>query len=401
MKKRLLGLLLLLFTSQLMAQQALWSGGELSSPEIHPDGRVTFRIKALGAERVELMGDFLPTQKMVTPEGEFDAPGVAPLHPTMEGVWEFTTEPLPSDLYAYTFYVDGVKTIDLNHVYLVRDIASLANIFIVGGGAGDNYMVQDVPHGTVSRLWYPSPAFGCERRMAIYTPPGYERSKARYPVLYLLHGMGGDEEAWLGLGRAAQILDNLIAQGKAEPMIVVFPNGNTDLQAAPGESKEGLYRPTTRLPRTMDGSYEESFPEIMRYVERHYRTSQKAEGRAVAGLSMGGFHAMHISRLYPDRFGYVGLFSAAVGREPRPDIPTYQDIEATLVRQKGYAPKLYWIACGNSDFLWEDNVRYRAQLDEMAFLYTFYESSGGHSWTNWRLYLMEFLPMLFKGGSIN
>ena len=208
--------------------------------------------------------------------------------------------------------------------------------------------------------------------------------------------MGGDEEAWLGLGRAAQILDNLIAQGKAQPMIVVFPNGNTDLQSAPGESKEGFYKPTTRLPRTMDGSFEESFTDIIRYVDRHYRTLRKAEGRAVAGLSMGGFHAMHISRLYPESFDYVGLFSSAVGREPRPDIPAYQDIPATLRVQMAHKPILYWIACGNSDFLWQENLTYRAQLDEMGFPYIFHESEGGHSWKNWRLYLTQFLPMLFR-----
>lgn len=383
MKKILLSSILLLFTLSLSAQQALWSGGGLTSPEIHPDGRVTFRVEAPTAERVELMGDFLPN-------------GAAALEPTENGVWEYTSTPLESDLYAYTFYIDGIKSLDLNHVYLVRDIASLANIFIVGGGAGDNYAVQYCPHGTVSRLWYPSPSLGCERRMTIYTPAGYEESNKRYPVLYLLHGMGGDEEAWLGLGRAAQILDNLIAQGKAQPMIVVFPNGNTDLQSAPGESKEGLYKPTTKLPRTMDGSFEESFSEIIDYVDRHYRTQRKAEGRAVAGLSMGGFHAMHISRLYPKSFDYVGLFSSAVGREPRPDIPAYQEIPATLRVQMAHQPALYWIACGNSDFLWEENLSYRAQLDEMGFPYTFYESEGGHSWKNWRHYLTLFLPMLFR-----
>lgn len=395
MRKFLLSLLALFIGGTLSAQQALWSGSELTSPEIHPDRRVTFRIAAPGAERVELMGDFLPTQKVVTPQGEFDRPGVATLSLNSDGVWEFTTEPLTSDLYAYTFYVDGIKTIDLSHVYLIRDIASLANYFIVEGGAGNNYVVKDVPHGTVSRLWYPSPTLGCQRRMTIYTPPGYEAGNKRYPVLYLLHGMGGDEEAWLGLGRAAQILDNLIARGEAEPMIVVFPNGNTDLQSAPGESKEGLYKPTTRLPRTMDGSYEESFPDIMRYVEQHYRTIRKAEGRAVAGLSMGGFHAMHISRLYPDCFDYVGLFSSAVGRE-RPGIATYQEIPATLREQMRQKPALYWIACGNNDFLWEENLRYRTQLDEMGFPYTFHESEGGHTWSNWRDYLTLFLPMLFR-----
>src|SRR5690606_38103369 len=141
------------------------------------------------------------------------------------GIWEYTTEqPLPSELYSYSFIIDGIKTSDPNNMYLVRDVASLTNIFLVGGGQADYYKVNNVAHGTVSKRWYNSPTLKKDRRITIYTPAGYETSNLEYPVLYLLHGMGGDEEAWNTLGRTIQIMDNLIAQGKAKPMIVVMPN---------------------------------------------------------------------------------------------------------------------------------------------------------------------------------
>lgn len=383
------------FSFRLSAQQAVWSASELTSPEVHADRTVSFRYYAPEAQEVFLTGDFLPTEKIKTPDGEWDAPGKVKLNRNEQGVWEYHSEPLESEMYAYSLYVDGVKADDVSNVYQVRDVASVANIFLVGGGQGDLYGVQQVPHGTVLRCWYPSPTLEMERRLSVYLPAGYEKGKRRYPVLYLLHGMGGDEEAWLGLGRAAQILDNLIASGKAREMIVVMPNGNAALEAAPGETAQGLYKPNFRLPKTMEGSFERSFADIIDYVDSHFRTIRKAEGRAIAGLSMGGFHAMHISRYYPNTFDYVGLFSAAIRPERAVGSPVYEDIEGTLRRQMEGAPRLYWIACGNNDFLWQHNLDYRALLDEMGFPYTFRESEGGHTWKNWRIYLGEFLPLLF------
>ena len=223
------------------AQQALWGSQNIISPEIHPDNTVTFRFMAPKAIKVQVTGDFLPTQKMETQFGLVDVPGTVDLKEGKEGVWEYTTpEPLPSELYSYSFIVDGLKTTDPNNVYLNRDVASVTNIFIIKGGQGDLYSVNDVPHGTVARRWYESPTLGKTRRITVYTPAGYETSGKKYPVFYLLHGMGGDEEAWIALGRTAQILDNLIAQGKAKPMIVVMTNGNADQEAAPGESSLGL-----------------------------------------------------------------------------------------------------------------------------------------------------------------
>ncbi len=377
------------------AQQAVWTASELTSPEVHADRTVTFRYYAPEAEKVELTGDFLPTRKITTPDGEWDAPGVVAMSKGEGGVWSYRTESLASELYAYSIYVDGIKAADVSNVYQVRDVASMANIFLVGGGQGDLYGAQQVPHGTVLRCWYHSPVLEMDRRLSVYLPAGYEKSKKRYPVLYLLHGMGGDEEAWLGLGRAAYVLDNLIASGRAEEMIVVMPNGNAALEAAPGETAQGLYKPNFRLSRTMEGSFEQAFPDIIAYVEKNFRTVNKSSHRAIAGLSMGGFHAMHISRYYPSTFDYVGLFSAAIRPDRAVGSPVYDDIEGTLKRQKENGLELYWIACGNVDFLWQHNLDYRALLDSMEFPYTFRESEGGHTWNNWRVYLTEFLPLLF------
>lgn len=218
------------------AQQALWGVLPVVSPEIHPDKTVTFRLKAPKAVRVQVTGDFLPVQKIQTPQGEMEIPGYADLQEGKDGVWEYTTpEPLVPELYSYVFMVDGLRMNDPSNVYLTRDVVTLSNIFIVGGDRADLYRVNDVPHGTVSKVWYDCPTLGMKRRLTVYTPAGYEHSGKRYPVFYLLHGMGGDEQAWTELGRAAQILDNLIAQGKAEPMIVVMTNGNASQEAAPGE----------------------------------------------------------------------------------------------------------------------------------------------------------------------
>ncbi|MGM9760196.1 MAG: alpha/beta hydrolase-fold protein, partial [Parabacteroides sp.] len=308
-----------------------------------------------------------------------------------------TPEPLASELYSYTFLVDGVKTTDPNNVYLNRDVASVANIFIVPGGAGDLYKVNAVPHGSVTRRWYESPTLGKQRRMTIYTPAGYETSGKKYPVFYLLHGMGGDEEAWVTLGRTIQIMDNLIAQGKAKPMIVVMTNGNVDQEAAPGESSLGMYKPGSQpLPRTMEGSMEQSFPDVVKFIESNYRVEKKKASRAIAGLSMGGFHSLHISKEYPDLFDYVGLFSAAILPREESTSPIYQDMDRKLKVQFAKKPKLYWIAIGNSDFLYKHNVDYRKRLDAAGYTYEYYENEGGHIWRNWRIYLSKFAPMLFR-----
>ena len=396
MKKLLFCTLMAAMACSASAQQALWGGSDITSPEINPDKTVTFRIAAPKAVKVQVTGDFLPTEKIQTPFGEVDAPGTADLI-EKDGVWEYTTpEPLKPELYSYTMLVDGLKINDPSNVFRIRDVKSVSDVFIIPGERADLYTIKDVPHGSVSKVWYNSPSLGMDRRLTIYTPPGYETSGKRYPVFYLLHGMGGDENAWTELGRASQILDNLIASGEAEPMIVVMTNGNAALQAAPGESSLGFAAPTTQLPKTMDGSFESHFPEVVKFVDSNYRTIKSKKARAIAGLSMGGFHSMQISKEYPDMFDYVGLFSAAIMPREGADSPVYANIDEKLKKQFAKNPALYWIAIGDSDFLYQANVDFRKKLDENGYPYTYYETPDGHIWKNWRIYLTEFVPQLFK-----
>ncbi len=397
MKRFLFLSAMLLVCAMTFAQQALWGGAPVVSPEIHDNNTVTFRLKAPKAVKVQVTGDFLPTQKIKTPFGEFDGPGVADLKEGKDGVWEFTTpEPLKPELYSYSFIVDDLKMMDPSNVYMIRDVATVTNVFIIGGDRADLYKVNKVPHGTVRRMWYNSPALGMDRRLTVYTPAGYETGGKRYPVFYLLHGMGGDEEAWIALGRTSQILDNLIAQGKAKPMIVVMTNGNAAQEAAPGESSLGFAAPSMNQPKTMEGSFETAFPDVVKFIDKNFRTLANKKNRAIAGLSMGGFHSMHISKQYPDMFDYVGLFSAAI--MPGKDVksPIYDDLEGKLKIQFAKKPALYWIGIGNTDFLYKANEDYRKMLDEKGYKYTYYETGEGHIWKNWRIYLTEFAPLLFK-----
>ena len=221
------------------AQQALWSRANVVSPQINDDGSVTFRLNAPQADKVAVAGDFTAKDGKDIGFGEMTR--------NEQGVWEFTTPPLRSELYSYTFLVDGVRMCDPSNVYINRDVASVMNILITDGDRGDLYKVNDVPHGSVKRCWYDSPTLGKQRRMTVYTPAGYEQGKEKYPVLYLLHGAGGDEEAWMTLGRTSQIMDNLIAKGQCRPMIVVMTNGNPWQQAAPGESAAGMTQPAMKF----------------------------------------------------------------------------------------------------------------------------------------------------------
>ena len=398
MKRFLTILSALLLGASAFAQQSLRGGQQIISPEINADNSVTFRYVAPKAIKVQVTGDFLPPTPMEFNGFKFDAPGVADLKEGENGVWEFTSEPLESELYNYNFIVDGLSVKDPNNAYLQRDIASQMNYFIIGGGKADDYKVGDVPHGTVERVWYHSDVLGKDRRMSVYLPAGYETSKAKYPVLYLLHGMGGDEEAWLCTGRTAQILDNLIADGRAKPMIVVMTNGNTRHQAAPGESCEGMYKPYNC--GSFDTSFEGHFKDVIAFVDSRYRTVKKASGRAIAGLSMGGGHSFQVSLNYPKTFDYVGLFSAGIGiRDPKGDemFPemyenTYGKLDALFANN----PKLYYIAIGETDFLYKSNAELREYLDSKGHPYVYVETPGGHIWRNWRIYLVDFAQRLFK-----
>ena len=374
----------LLLSAAAFAQQSLWDISDFETVTVNPDKSVTFKLKAPKAVKVQVTGDFME--------------GAADLAEGKDGIWEYTTAPLESELYNFRFFVDGLAFNDPSYTYVQRDISNLMDYFIVPGGKADNYMVQDVPHGTVSRVWYHSATLGMDRRMSVYTPAGYEGGKGKYPVLYLLHGMGGDEEAWLCTGRAAQILDNLIAQGKAKPMIVVMTNGNTKHQSAPGESAEGMYKPYNC--GSSDTSFELHFKDVISFVDSHYRTIPKASSRAITGLSMGGGHSFQISLNYPKTFDYVGLFSAAVGmrtatrNEMAPEFytNTYDKLDKLFANN----PKLYYIGIGETDFLMKANNELRAYLDGKGYPYVYVETPGGHIWRNWRIYLNDFAQRIFK-----
>ena len=389
-------------------QEALWSGTDVKSPLVNPDGTVTFAIHAPKASRVSVTGDFLAPSVVDTPFGRQEQPGMAELKEGPNGVWTFTTGKLAPELYSYTFRVNDMPILDPANVYVNRDIASLTSIFIVSdakGDRGDLYRVNEVPHGDICKVWYDSPTLKTKRRMTIYTPAGYDKGR-NYPVLYLLHGAGGDEDAWTTLGRTAQIMDNLIATGKAKPMIVVMPNGNPSCQAAPGEWSRGMYQPSfmesiapgNQPAATMD----ESFPDIIKYVESHYKVAKNKRNRAICGLSMGGGHSFAITKRFPDTFDYVGLFSAGlhIGQNSQGSfydaLQSSKEVQQQLSKLFAAKPHLYWIAIGKTDFLYQQNADLRRYLDEKGYPYEYRESDGGHIWRNWRIYLTEFAQKIFK-----
>jgi len=389
-----------------LAQQAIFGGQSLESPVINEDGTVTFRYRAPKAVRVTVSGDFLQPQKVeVERNGQrstIERSVPAEMKEGQNGIWEYTTPyKVAPEMYTYSFNVDGLTVTDPSNVYTVRDMSSITSVLLVTepGTRSDLYAVHRVPHGTVSHVWYPSEAKGFDRRLVVYTPAGYESSKTKYPVLYVLHGIGGDEDHWSVMGRAQQILDNLIASGKAKPMIVVFTNGNISEEAAPLENSTGYTRPTMSLPQTMEGSFEAAFPEVVKFIDGRYRTIAKKQSRAICGLSMGGFHTFYISLNNPDMFNYSGLFSAALGTgsEERATVKSiYADVDGKLATYFSKKPALFWMGIGDSDFLYQANADLRKKLDTAGYPYTYMETDGGHIWRNWRIYLSEFVPLLFK-----
>ena len=389
MKRILIALASLAMASGVLSAQELtnfsfWGQKPVVSPEIQNDS-VTFRLKADYATVVKLSGSWMPN-----PWG-----GTIDMQRGENNVWEVTI-PLPEpEIYTYNFVADGVSVNDPQNVMVQRDGTRYLSMLLVDGERTENYKAAE-KRGTVSHPWYDSQILGINRRLTVYTPYGYEANpKAKYPVLYLLHGAGGDEEAWSSMGRTAQILDNLIAKGLAKPMIVVMPNGNPNQQAA---QTFGL--PTTeydwRDPANRNLYVQSLVEEIVPFIEKNYRTVAKKSHRAIAGLSMGGYHSMHISKYYPDTFEYVGLFSAAARFHEKSDSPVYQNEKAQIDAQFAKKPSLYWIAIGKDDFLYDENVKFRQYLDEKGHPYEYYENGEGHIWRNWRIYLSMFVPRLFN-----
>lgn len=392
MKKTLSTLLICVCTLTGSAQQALGPGTGIVSPQINTDNTVTFRYVNPKAITVQLSGDFLPSQKIEVPgRGQYEVPGMADLV-EKDGVWEYTTPtPLDGELYSYYFTVNGKRELDPSNVYMNRDIATWTNTFILSakeGDAGHYYMNNNVPHGTITKIWYDSPQAGMDRRLTVYLPYGYERSKAKYPVLYLLHGSGGDENAWSELGRTAQIMDNLIAEGKAQPMIVVMPNGVVRNPSAPDVNEDNMFQPTMANSRDQDTRpMEDEFPTIKKFIESTFRVKTGQYNTAIAGLSMGGRHSFSISRRYPGTIGYVGMFSGA-GSGP--------DNEKELQALFAAKPRLYWIGVGSADGVKVTASALRDYCNEKGYPCEYYESDGGHIWRNWRIYLTIFAQKLFK-----
>lgn len=362
------------------------------SPEILLDNKVTFRLYSKDAAKVTVSGEW---------QAGFNASESLVRNDT--GMFTLTIGPLKPELYGYTFTIDGTRTIDPGNVQVRRDGSNYQSFFIVPGPESDLYFQKnDVPHGTVTKIWYRSVVLGMDRRLYVYTPAGYEDGTQKYPVFYLFHGAGGDEDAWTNMGRTAQIMDNLISRGKARPMIVVMTNGNANQAGAqneippvPAMGEQGM-----AAYQRYAGKFEEHLvKDVVPFIEKKYRTLNGMDNRAIAGLSMGGGHTQTITNDNPDMFGYIGVFSMGImNRGPRNldalKLEQERITKLEALKKSGY--KLYWIACGKDDFVYDGVVTLRETLDKVGLKYIYRESTGGHTWANWRIYLSEFAPMLFK-----
>ncbi len=390
MKKTMLLSVALFTCAGLFAQ---FGPPRLVSPELNADS-IIFRFRAPKAIRVELNGDFLPTKETKTNFGTFMMPAPVEMKEGKDGIWEYTARKVTPDFYSYTFIVDGIRMLDPGNLQMVRDGQNVTNVVIMPGEKSNLYLEAKEKKGTLSKVWYPSPAFGATRRMYVYTPYGYETSGKKYPVFYLQHGGGGDEDAWTSLGRACQILDNLIAQGKAVPMIVVMPNASPNQLAAPDVMDPIAGPSPMQQDRTSEafhsgGAYVKGLIEdIIPYVESHYRVIKSKEARALAGLSMGGIYTLYTTAHYPNLFAYIGVLSMGF-TEDRDPIK-----ELTPVKTAGY--KLYFIGCGESDFAYDNTKRLLKGLDDVGMKYTNFDKVGGHTWDTWRVCLKELAPLLFK-----
>jgi enterochelin esterase family protein len=371
-------------------------GPQVVSPEVAADRKVTFRLLASKAEAVRLSAG--------------DIPGVgqgAEMKKGEQGVWEVTLGPIDPGAYRYNFNVDGVSVIDPRSPSVSESNGNIWSLVVVPGS--DFMDTKDVPHGAVASVTYYSTSLKRFRRMHIYTPPGYESGQdpslvffpllragdSDYPVLYLLHGAGDCDDSWTSVGRAGLILDNLIAAGKAKPMIVVMPAGHT---SASGFGSRGGTRPA------VDEFVQDFNSDIMPTVERNYRVIADRAHRAIAGLSMGGGQTLNIGIPNLDKFAYLGVFSSGVfgitgrGFGSDPNAPKWEDQNKAALDnaelKKGL--KLVWFATGKEDFLIETSRATVEMLKKHGFDVVFKETSGAHTWINWRNYLNEFTPQLFQ-----
>jgi enterochelin esterase-like enzyme len=381
MKKRLsisiIGLLI--FTGAFAQELANFASRQpVISPELK-DKEVTFRVSAPYAATVKLSGSWMnnnSTVDMTKSDG---------------GLWTATIQAPSPELYTYSFSVDGLSINDPNNVFMQRDGTRYLSVLLIPGELTANYF-EAAQRGTLSQVWYDSPTIGTTRRMFVYTPAGYETRTEKYPVLYLLHGAGGDEDAWSTMGRTCQIMDNLIQKKLAKPMLVVMPNGNPGQQAA-----RTLLLPEKTLdrsdPKTADIYVHSIVKDIVPYIERNYRVIAKPASRAIAGLSMGAGHTVRCTNLYPGFFSYICPLSNGI-RIADDKAKAEYDAQFTALKKAGY--KLYFLACGDTDFLIESARTLDATLTRNGLKHTFFVNSGGHTWANWRIYLNTFAPQLFR-----
>jgi enterochelin esterase family protein len=366
-------------------RRAATPNSTLVSPEIASDGRVTFRLYAPAVTSVTLRTEG-PESVFGATKAEMDHLYNFPpvLEKAEDGVWSVTVGPFPSGAYRYSFMVDGVETNDPRNPINNEALYQTKSLFYVPGGFAD---ARDVPHGSVGTVYYKSAGQNTTRRMRVYTPPGYERGgKQKYPVLYLLHGNGDSDEGWVGLGRANFILDNLIAEGKARPMIVVMPDNQlryfAGMPASPGPSA-GFH----------DFFPEELLNSIFPTIESNYRVIPDRRHRALAGLSMGGNQTLSIAFEHPELFDSIGIMSAGwsasrlAGKE-----------EATFAKYKasGKKFKVVWAGVGDKDIGLADNHTMIAEMKKLGIEPIAYESPGFHAWNIWRDHLNRFAPLLFQ-----
>ena len=343
----------------------------VESPVVHADRTVTFSFRAPSAQKVELSGQFLK--------------GNQPMQKSESGVWSLTVGPVEPNLYPYNFVVDGVGMADPLNPALFPNERFKPSLVDVPGDQPPLHAVQDVPHGAVSYCFYESKTLRCTRPLVVYTPPGYQSGTDKYPVFYLVSGTTDTEETWFRAGRVNFILDNLIAQQKAVPMIVVMPYGNM-MMAAPMPSSPEVAAMYQRFNDELTGN-------IIPYVESNYRVLPDREKRAIAGFSRGGGQSLFTGFNNLDKFAWIGSYSAYLTPEVcGKHFPTLTaDTAVTNARLK-----LLWLGVGRDDFLYKPAVEFDAFLKEKGITHTSLETGGGHTWMNARHYLAETLQLFFK-----
>jgi enterochelin esterase family protein len=356
---------------------------QVTSPELSKDRHITFRILAPKADAVTLnAGDI-----------QGNVAGGRNFTKGDNGIWELTVGPIDPGTYRYTFNINGVPVVDPRNPAYSQSNNNLWSVIHVPGLEFADEV--DVPHGAVAAVHYFSKTLNKDRRMHVYTPPGYERGgDDKYPVLYLLHGSSDSDDSWVTVGRANFILDNLIAAGKAKPMIVVMPHGHTSLQMGPPPATTAPSA-TPRPAETVSEFDRDFLNEIKPYVESHYRVLADRPNRAIAGLSMGGGQSLSISLPHLTDYAYVGVFSAAIFQR---NLPDWEKQNAAILdnAQAREGLKLLWLRTGSADFLLARTKETVELLKRHGFTPVFAESTGGHTWINWRNYLNEFVPQLFK-----